>query len=108
MNGAINGAILENYTVAEIRKTWQNSAQESLIHYYRDKDTNEIDMVIETDGELHPLEIKRSTNPGTELASAFAVLDKGSVPRGAGAILCLREDMSAIDRNTFILPIWMI
>ena len=108
MNGALNGAILENYTVAEIRKTWLNSAKESLLHYYRDKDTNEIDMVIETDGELHPLEIKKSTNPGTELASAFKVLDKGSVPRGAGAILCLREEISAIDRNTFILPIWMI
>lgn len=108
MNGAINGAILENYTVAEIRKTWLNSAREYLMHYYRDRDTNEIDMVIEADGELHPLEIKKSTNPGTELASAFKVLDKGSVPRGTGAILCLREEMSAIDRNTFILPIWMI
>ena len=108
MNGAINGAILENYTVAEIRKTWLNSAKECLLHYYRDKDTNEIDMVIEADDELHPLEIKKSTNPGTELASAFKVLDKGSVPRGAGAILCLREEISAIDRNTFILPIWMI
>ena len=108
MNGAINGAILENYTVAEIRKTWLNSAKECLLHYYRDKDTNEIDMVIEADGELHPLEIKKSTNPGTELASAFKVLDKGSVPRGAGAILCLREEISAIVRNTFILPIWMI
>ena len=108
MNGAINGAILENYTVAEIRKTWLNSARECLMHYYRDRDTNEIDMVIEADGELHPLEIKKSTNPGTELASVFKVLDKGSVPRGTGAILCLREEMSAIDRNTFILPIWMI
>ena len=108
MNGAINGAILENYTVAEIRKTWLNSANECLLHYYRDKDTNEIDMVIEADGGIHPLEIKKSTNPGTELASAFKVLDKGSVPRGAGAILCLREEISAIDRNTFILPIWMI
>ncbi len=108
MNGAMNGAILENYTVVEIRKTWLNSAKECLLHYYRDKDTNEIDMVIETDGELHPLEIKKSTNPGTELASAFKVLDKGSVPRGAGAILCLREELSAIDRNTFIVPIWMI
>ena len=108
MNGAINGAILENYTGAEIRKTWLNSARECLMHYYRDRDTNEIDMVIEADGELHPLEIKKSTNPGTELASAFKVLDKGSVPRGTGAILCLREEMSAIDRNTFILPIWMI
>ena len=108
MNGAINGAVLENYTVAEIRKTWSNSAKECLIHYYRDKDTNEIDMIIEADGELHPLEIKKSTNPGTELASAFKILDKGSVPRGTGAILCLREELSAMDRNTFILPIWMI
>ena len=108
MNGAMNGAILENYTVAEIRKTWQNCAKECLIHYYRDKDSKEIDLVIETDGQLHPMEIKKSANPGTELASAFAVLDKGSVPRGTAAILCLREELSAIDRSTYIVPIWMI
>ena len=108
MNGAINGAILENYTVAEIRKTWHNSARECLLHYYRDKDTNEIDLVMEADGELHPMEIKKSTNPGAELASVFKVLDKGSMPRGTGAILCLREELSAIDSQTFILPIWMI
>lgn len=108
MNGAINGAILENYTVAEIRKTWHNSAKECLLHYYRDKDCNEIDMVIEADGELHPLEIKKSSNPGTELTSVFKVLNNSSLPRGTGAILCLREELSAIDRQTYILPIWMI
>ena len=108
MNGAINGAILENYTVAEIRKTWLNNAEDCMLHYYRDKDTNEIDLVMESDGELHPMEIKKSTNPGSELASAFKILDKSSVPRGAGAILCLRDKLSAIDKNTFILPIWMI
>ena len=108
MNGAINGAILENYTVAEIRKTWLNNARDCLLHYYRDKEANEIDLVIESDGELHPLEIKKSANPGTELVSAFKVLDRGSIPRGSGAILCLRETLSALDRSTFILPIWMI
>lgn len=108
MNGALNGAILENYTVSEIRKTWMNNAKDCLFHYYRDKDSNEIDLVMESDGELHPLEIKKSTNPGTELASAFKVLDKGSAARGMGAILCLREELSAIDRNTLIVPIWMI
>ena len=108
MNGAINGAILENYTVAEIMKTYMNDAKECLVHYYRDKDSNEIDLVLESDGELHPLEIKKSANPGSELASAFKILDKGSVPRGVGAILCLREDLTAIDRNAYIIPIWMI
>ena len=108
MSGALNGAILENYTVAEIRKTWLNCGKETLFHYYRDKDTNEIDLVLESDGELHPLEIKKSVNPGTELASAFKVLDKGAVPRGAGAILCLRETLSAVDRSVYIIPVWMI
>ena len=108
MNGALNGAILENYAVAEIRKTWLNNARDCLFHYYRDKDANEIDLIVEGDGELHPLEIKKSSNPGTELASAFRILDRGSVPRGVGAILCFRETLSALDRNTFILPIWMI
>ncbi len=108
MNGAINGAILENYTVSEIRKSYLNNAKECLMHYYRDKDTHEIDLVIESDGMLHPLEIKKSINPGTEIASAFKVLDKGSVPRGEGGILCLKDDISAVDRATYIVPIRII
>lgn len=108
MNGAINGAILENYIVAEIQKTFHNSAKECLMHYYRDKDSNEIDMVFESDGELHPMEIKKSTNPGTELVGAFKILDKASVPRGTGAVICLREEFSAIDRQHYIIPVWMI
>lgn len=108
MNGAINGAILENYTVAEIVKTYHNSARECNFHYYRDKESNEIDLVIESNGETHPLEIKKSSNPAPELAGAFRILDKGSLPRGVGAILCLKEELSAIDRKTYIVPVWMI
>lgn len=107
-NGAINGAILENYVVAEIRKTYMNCGREFLMWYYRDKDSNEIDLVIESDGELHPLEVKRSVNPGTELTRAFRILDSGSVPRGVGAILCMRPELSAIDAKHLIIPIWMI
>ena len=107
-NGAINGAILENYVVAEIRKTYMSCGKECLMWYYRDKDSSEIDLVIESDGELHPLEVKRSVNPGSELIRAFAILDKGSVPRGVGAILCMRPELSAIDARHLIVPIWMI
>lgn len=107
-NGAINGAILENYVVAEILKSYQNNAQDCLLWYYRDKSSNEIDMVIESDGQLHPLEIKRSVNPGSELVGAFSILDKGSVPRGTGAVLCMRQELSAINTQNYIVPIWMI
>ena len=107
-NGAINGAILENYIVCEIIKTYRNSAKDCLIHYYRDKESNEIDIVLESDGVLHPVEIKKSSNPGTELTGPFDILDKASVPRGTGAILCLKNELSAIDRQNLIIPAWMI
>lgn len=107
-NGAINGAILENYVVSEVIKSYHNNAKECLLWYYRDSNSNEIDMVIESDGKLHPLEIKRSVNPGKELIGAFKHLDKASLPRGNGAILCLRPKLSAIDRENYIVPIWMI
>lgn len=107
-NGAMNGAILENYVVSELLKTYYNDAKECLLWYYRDKSSNEIDMVIESDGKLHPLEIKRSVNPGSELIGAFELLDKASVPRGTGAILCMRPKLSAINAENYIVPIWMI
>lgn len=107
-NGAINGAILENFVVSELLKSYHNNAKECLLWYYRDSNSNEIDMVIESDGMLHPLEIKRSVNPGSELISAFNLLDKASVPRGNGAILCMRSKLSAINSENYIVPIWMI
>ena len=107
-SGAINGAILENYVVSEIRKTYFNNAKDCLLWYYRDKDSNEIDMVMESDGELHPIEIKRSVNPPTEIIGSFSVLDKGAVKRGKGAIICMRPELSAVNSDNFIVPIWMI
>lgn len=107
-NGALAGHILENYVVTEIIKSYKNAAKDCLFWYYRDKDNKEVDMILESDGELHPIEIKRSVNPGTEIAGAFKVLDKATVPRGTGAIICMREELSAIDSNTLIVPVWMI
>jgi len=107
-NGAINGAILENYVVSEIRKSYHNAGLDCLLWYYRDKDNHEIDLIIESDGMLHPLEIKRSVNPSSELIRAFTVLDKSNLPRGKGALLCMRPDLSAINADHYIIPIWMI
>ena len=106
--GAINGAILENFTVAEIVKTYFNAGEEPHLYYYRDNDAKEIDIVLEADGQLHPMEIKKTANPGTQLTRPFKLLDKGSVPRGKGAILCMKNGLTAIDSESFIVPIWAI
>lgn len=107
-SGAMNGAILENYVVSEIAKTYLNSGFEPAMYYYRDKDNKEIDIVLEQDGEINPLEIKKTSNPGTELTRVFSLLDKASVPRGKGAIVCMKPSVGAIDRDNYIIPIWVI
>lgn len=107
-SGAMNGAILENFAVSEVTKSYLNCGIEPYMYYYRDKDTKEIDIVLEHDGILNPIEIKKTSNPGTELVRVFGVLDKASAKRGYGAILCMKSELGAIDRNNFIVPIWMI
>lgn len=107
-SGAMNGAILENYVVAEIAKTYHNSGKEPFMYYYRDKDAKEIDIVLEHDGVLNPIEIKKSSNPGAELVKVFGLLDRSSTPRSKGAVLCMKPELSAIDRDNYIVPIWMI
>ena len=107
-SGAMNGAILENYVVSEIAKTYLNSGLEPAMYYYRDKDSKEIDVVLEQNGELNPIEIKKTSNPGTELTRVFSLLDKASVPRGKGAIICMKPSVGAIDRDNYIIPIWAI
>lgn len=107
-SGAMNGAILENYVVAEIMKTYLNCGKEPYLYYYRDKDAKEIDIVLEHDGVLNPMEIKKTSNPGTELIKVFNLLDKSSTPRSKGAVICMIPGLSAIDRDNYIVPIWMI
>ena len=59
LNGAINGHILENYVVNEIRKSYFNNGKDCLLHYYHDKDNKEIDLIIESDGFYILLRLKK-------------------------------------------------
>ena len=104
----MNGAILENYAVSELAKTYIGCGLEPFMYYYRDKDTKEIDIVLERDGILNPIEIKKNANPGTQLTRVFKVLDRASVPRGKGAVICMKQTIGAIDRDNYIVPVWLI
>ena len=106
--GAMSGAILENYVVSEITKTYLNCGIEPYLYYYRDKDAKEIDLVLEQGGVLNPIEIKKTANPGSELTRVFSLLDKASTPRGKGTVICMKPQLTAIDRDNYVVPVWMI
>lgn len=107
-SGAMNGAILENYAISEIRKTYLSCGKEPFMYYYRDKDAKEIDLILEHDGILNPIEIKKSSNPDSCLTGVFRLLERSSMKRGKGAVLCMKPELSAIDRDNYIVPIWTI
>ena len=107
-NGAMNGAILENYVVSEIRKSYLNSGKEPFMYYYRDKDAREIDIVLEHDGELNPIEIKKSANPAPEILRNFSVLEKTGLKRGKAAVICMKMELSAFDQENYIVPVWLL
>ena len=108
MEGAMSGALLENYTVAEIIKTYQNAGQEPFLYYYRDKDAREIDLILERDGKLFPIEIKKMASPPKKLTKVFDLIDKSPLQRGTGAILCMAYQLGAFDQNNLIVPISLI
>ena len=107
-SGAMSGALLENYTVSEIMKSYQNAGREPYLYFYRDRDAKEIDAILEGDGKLCPLEIKKTAMPDKRLTRVFGVIDKAPLQRGVGAVLCMAERLSAFDRDNLIVPIWMI
>lgn len=107
-NSSINVAILENYIVSEIRRSYLNVGKEPFMYYYRDKDQKEIDLILEYDGELHPIEIKKSSNPSMSMTKNFDILKKSRVNVGQGAIICMKDNLSALDKNTLVIPVWCI
>ena len=52
------GAIFENFIVSEIIKNRKNKEQFGEVYFYRDSTGNEVDVLIENEGSLLPIEVK--------------------------------------------------
>ena len=112
-NSAVAGNMFETFVVSEILKSYSNEGKDYRfsIFYYRGKDKkasgeNEIDLVLQEDGMLYPIEIKMTGNPKAAMGSTNQVLDK--IPdkkRGMGVILCLIDRKTYLRDNLVALPI---
>lgn len=112
-NSAVAGNMFETFVVSEILKSYSNEGRDYRfnIFYYRGKDKNasdenEIDLIIEENGILYPVEIKMSGNPKAIMGATNPILDK--IPdkkRGMGVILCLIDKKTYLRENLLALPI---
>jgi len=106
--GAISGAILETYVFSEILKSYWHNGKEGYIYYYRDNDQKEIDFIIESDGKLYPVEVKKTATPGLADIKNFSVLKGLKKEIGQGALICFREGIIPLSGEVTAIPVWEI
>ncbi|MGI6594647.1 MAG: ATP-binding protein [Christensenellales bacterium] len=108
LNGAMSGALFENYAVSEIVKGYQNIGKVPNLYFYRDRDGKEVDIILEKDGKLHPIEIKKSVNPDIRITRTFQTLNKYPLEIGTGAVICMANSVSAFNKDNLIIPVWAL
>lgn len=102
MNGAMSGALFETYCISEIIKSYYNAGFDTQrLYFYRDRDQREIDLIIENDGIIYPVEIKKTGKPSSDMAKHFNVFHE----IGMGCILCQCEKPYYLKDNVIALPI---
>jgi uncharacterized protein len=95
--GAMSGAILETWAVSEIIKSYLHHGRTPRIYFYRDKEQKEIDVLLEQDGALYPIEIKKTSQVRSADIRAFSALNKLKVPIGQGCVLSLVPQNIAVN-----------
>ena len=104
MNGAASGHYYENYVVMELVKNYSYSKSKVNITYFRDSNAKEIDVFVEENNRIHPLEIKKSAKPDKREVKKFSVIEKTALQQGAGGIICMCEEPFPIDEKNCYIP----
>lgn len=104
--GAMNGAILETFVVGEILKGYWHNGRAVNLHFYRDRDGNEIDLILEQDNRLYPIEIKKTATPSRTASRSFDYLSRLGRPVGPGAVLCLKDMPTPLSAEVTAIPVW--
>jgi predicted AAA+ superfamily ATPase len=105
---SMSGAMLETYVISEIIKTFLNNGKEPRLYYYRDKDQNEVDLLIEANGKIYPIEIKKTATPGNINLKHLHMLNKLALPLGSSSVLCMRDDYIPLAKDINAIPIGYI
>ncbi|MDR2600206.1 MAG: ATP-binding protein [Oscillospiraceae bacterium] len=102
-NGAMSGMIFETFVISEIIKSWTNKdgvTPNMNFYFFRDKDGNEIDLLIKQSGTLYPIEIKKHISCDSSDITAFKQIDRiPDMKRGNGCVVCMANDVLPITKT---------
>ena len=70
-SGPMSGSIFETAVLSEIVKTLVHRGEEPRVYFWRTSSGIEVDIVVETDGKLIPIEVKLSSTPRPAMAAGI-------------------------------------
>lgn len=118
--GAMSGQVFESYVFGEVYKSFLNAGRRAPLHFFRNNDKKEIDLLLESDGTLYPIEVKKTASPSKKDARNLGVLDpvaSDDVPAalsslkrtiGIGAIICMAQDTFPVSERAWAFPVWAV
>ena len=104
------GHIFESFVFAEVLKSYYNSGvTRPPLHYYRDVDKNEIDLLVADGDTLHPVEIKTTSDPQKAMVRSFDRLKNvRGITVGTGAVVCLARERLPLAEDVWVLPVALV
>ena len=101
--GSMSGPMLETWAVSEILKSYWHNGKLAPLYFYRDTEQREIDLLIEADDIIYPVEIKKTATPSSLASRQFSAAENTGKKIGPGAVLCLTtKDVPLSDTVTAI------
>lgn len=86
--GPLGGAILETAVVIEVVKALLHRGKDPQVYFWRTAAGTEVDLLVESEGTVTPIEVKLSATPRPEMAASIAALRKDLKGRvGAGYLI---------------------
>ena len=99
------GHYLETFIISEIIKSYNARGIKPNISYYRDKEKNEIDLILYKNNTLYPFEIKKTASPNKTMIKNFEKLNQSKKNIGTGGIICFYDKLLKLDEKNYIIPI---
>ena len=110
--GAKSSQFFETFVVSEVIKSFYNNGIEPPIYFYRDTNQKEIDLLIEHNRTLYPIEIKTTASPNKKMTKAFGILKDNLPPDeiqiGNGVIINQYPQKLWLAEDLVALPVWWI
>lgn len=102
----LSGALWETLIVSEIRKQLSLLASKPQMYHWRLHSGAEVDLLLEIDNKLYPIEIKLTSKPSKKHCRGFQSF-RECYPRkeiAPGLVICVTEKLEQISQYDFCIP----